>query len=124
MTHLLAVAAGGALGALSRYGINGLLYPILGGRFPLGTLAVNVLGSVLMGVLYVLIVERSPLSLEWRNFLMVGFLGSLTTFSAFSLDALALWQNGHPLIAASYTLASVLLCLAGIGAAVFVTRLF
>jgi CrcB protein len=124
MTHLLAVAAGGALGALCRYGVNGLLYPVMGGRFPLGTLSVNVLGSLLIGVLYVLIVEKSPLSLEWRNFLMVGFVGSLTTFSTFSLDALALWQNGHPLLAAFYVLASVLLCLVGIAAAVFLTRLF
>jgi len=123
MTHLLAVALGGALGALGRYGVNGLIFPVMGDRFPLGTLSVNVLGSILMGIFYVLIIDKAVFPEEWRNFLMVGFLGAFTTFSTFSLDALALWQNGHLLLAMGYILSSVVLCLMGISLAIFITRL-
>jgi CrcB protein len=123
MIHLAAVAVGGALGALARYGLAGLIYPVAGGKFPLATLVVNVLGSTLMGVLYVLIIEKGVLSPEWRNILMVGFLGAFTTFSTFSLDALALWQNGHLLLAISYVLLNVVLCLGGMALAMALTRL-
>ena len=123
MIHLMAVALGGALGALGRYGVNGLVYPVMGDRFPLGTLVVNVAGSMIMGVLYVLIIEKAALPAELRNLLMVGFLGAFTTFSTFSLDALALWQNGHLLLGLFYVLATLILCLAGIALAIFLTRL-
>ena len=123
MTHLLAVALGGALGALGRYGVNGLIFPLVGERFPLGTLVVNVLGSVLMGICYVLIIEKAILPLEMRNILMVGFLGAFTTFSTFSLDTLALWQNGQLLLALAYVFASLVLCILGMAVAVFFTRL-
>lgn len=119
--HWFAVAAGGALGAVGRYAVNGLLFPYMG-KFPFGTLTVNTLGSVLMGVAYVLIVEKGLLPDEWRDFLMVGFLGAFTTFSTFSLDALALWQNGHLSLAAAYILLSLLLCLAGVSLAIMLTR--
>lgn len=123
MNSWLAVALGGALGAVGRFGVNGLIYPLSGDHFPLGTLVVNVLGSVLMGICYVLIIDKALLPMEWRNFLMVGFLGAFTTFSTFSLDAMALWQNGHLFLAFSYILASVILCLAGAALAIFLTRL-
>lgn len=123
MIQLMAVALGGALGALGRYGVNGLVYPVMGDRFPLGTLVVNVAGSVIMGVLYVLVIEKAALPAELRNLLMVGFLGAFTTFSTFSLDALALWQNGHLLLGLLYVLATLILCLAGIALAIFLTRL-
>jgi CrcB protein len=123
MTHLLAIALGGALGAMSRYGVNGLIFPLLGEKFPLGTLVVNVLGSLVMGICYVLIIEKALLPPEWRNILMVGFLGAFTTFSTFSLDALALWQNGQLLLALGYVIASVTLCLLAIALAIYCTRL-
>ncbi len=123
MLHWFAVALGGALGAMARYGTAGLLYPVSGDRFPLATLVVNVIGSVLMGTAYVLVIDRGALPPEWRNFLMVGFLGAFTTFSTFSLDALALWQNGHFLLALCYVLLSLVLCLGGIALAIFLTRL-
>ncbi|MFA5632388.1 MAG: fluoride efflux transporter CrcB [Porticoccaceae bacterium] len=124
VTNILLVAFFGALGTLARYGLAALIQPLAGGRFPISTLLVNVLGSLIMGVLYVLILEKLWLAPEWRSFLMVGFLGAFTTFSAFSLDTLALWQNGQPLLAVAYVVASLVLCLGGVAVAVAVTRLF
>ncbi|HAD10026.1 MAG TPA: fluoride efflux transporter CrcB [Porticoccaceae bacterium] len=120
----LAVAMGGALGAVGRYGINALVYSLMGTRFPLGTLVVNVLGSLLMGVFYVLIVERQMLPGPWREFIMIGLLGAFTTFSAFSLDILSLWEGGHVALALIYVLASVVLCVIAALAAIALTRLF
>ena len=119
----LAVAAGGALGALARFGVNALVFPIFGRQLPLGTLIVNVVGSFLMGLLYVFIVEKGLLAAEWRNLLMVGFLGAFTTFSTFSLETLALWQNGHLALSVSYIIASVSLCLLATLAAIWLARL-
>lgn len=107
----LAVAAGGALGALGRYGLNGLVYHYSSFRFPLGTLLANVIGSALMGVMFVLIIERGILPPIWREFFMIGVLGAFTTFSTFSLETLTLWHNGQPLMAVGYVLANVTLCL-------------
>ncbi|MBQ0719188.1 MAG: fluoride efflux transporter CrcB [Gammaproteobacteria bacterium] len=120
----LAVALGGALGAMGRYGVGSILFPVEGSRFPLSTLVVNVLGSLLMGVLYVVIVEKSLLSGQWRELLMIGFLGAFTTYSTFSLDALALWQNGHLALALFYVVITLFLCLGGTFTGLLVTRLF
>ena len=120
----LAVAFGGALGAMGRFAINAALMPLFGSRLPMSTLVVNVVGSALMGLCYVLIIERGALPAEFRNLLMVGFLGAFTTFSSFSLDTLALWQNGQPVLAAAYVVLSVVLCLMGTLGAIFLTRLF
>ena len=119
----LAVAVGGALGAVARFGVNGWLYPLYGNKFPLGTLVVNVLGSLLMGIAYVIILEKGQISVEWRNILMVGFLGAFTTFSTFSLDSLALWQNGHPFLALLYIMLSLILCLFAAYLGIALTRL-
>lgn len=124
MMQWVMVAVGGALGAMGRFGVNALIYPTMGGRFPMGTLVVNVVGSVLMGMFYVLIIERGVLQAELRNLLMVGFLGAFTTFSTFSLDSLALWQNGHLALAAAYVALNLVLCLAGTLGAIVLTRLF
>ena len=122
MIHWLAVALGGAAGAVMRFAVAGWIYPLYGNKFPLATLVINIAGSMLMGIAYVLIIERGILPAEWRNLLMVGFLGAFTTFSTFSLDALALWQNGHLALGLVYILASVLLCLAGAFAAICLSR--
>lgn len=110
MIYTLAVAAGGALGAVSRYW---LVTAMSGSRFPWGTFTVNVAGSLVIGVLYVLISEKAVLAEQWRAILMVGYLGAFTTFSTFSLDALLLLQDGRPLQAALYVLGSVVTCLLG-----------
>ena len=112
----LFVALGGALGAMSRFAITAYLYPIAGNRFPLGTLVVNILGCVLVGAAYVLIIEKAVLSPYWRHLIMTGFLGALTTFSTFSLDALTLWQNGLHSVAVIYIVANVVLCLLAVAA--------
>lgn len=117
----LAVAIGGALGAVSRYAVVAYLVPVPAHRFPWGTLIVNVLGCFLVGVIYVATVEKSLLTPEWRLLLMTGFLGAFTTFSAFTLEALHLWQYGQPLSAVVYIVLSVFACLAAAGTALALT---
>ncbi|WP_346836391.1 fluoride efflux transporter CrcB [Microbulbifer sp. SAOS-129_SWC] len=107
----LAIAFGGAVGAIIRHLVTIWSFPITEGRFPLGTLIVNVVGSCLIGVAYVLIAQRALLGEEWRLMLMTGLCGALTTFSTFSLDSLILWHNGQPLTALAYIAISLILCL-------------
>jgi CrcB protein len=114
MQMLLAIAAGGALGALARHLFAQQVVHLAGGGFPYGILAANVLGSFLMGVL----VEAS--ALVWqpnpalRAFLAVGFLGAFTTFSTFSLDVALLYERGEMGLAALYVALSVLLSVGGL----------
>ena len=122
--HWISVALGGAVGAVCRYWVSVSLLPVSGYKFPFATLSVNVIGSLLMGILYVLIVEKGGLPDQTRNILMVGFLGAFTTFSTFSLDAISLWQNGGQLMALIYVFATVALCLIAIICAIWLTRLF
>ena len=124
MINWIAVAVGGALGAMARYVVSTLLFDAASHRFPYATLTVNVLGSFIMGILFVVIVEKAVLPPEMRSILMVGFLGAFTTFSTFSLDALGLWQNGDLLMALVYALGTVVLCLAAVAIAVWLTRSF
>ena len=120
----LAVALGGALGSMARYALSTWIFQVSSHKFPYATLTVNVLGSFVMGILFVVIVERAALPQEMRSLLMIGFIGAVTTFSTFSLDALGLWQNGHLFMALIYTLATVILCLIAISSAIWLTRLF
>ena len=113
-----AIAFGGAIGAILRHLITVWAHPVFNGKFPLGTLIVNVTGSFLIGIAYVAIVERAMLGPEWRLLLMTGLFGALTTFSTFSLESLMLWHNGQPLTALGYVAISLVLCLAATGAAV------
>ena len=122
--HWLAVAVGGALGAMARYGVSTIIFSPSSQKFPWATMSVNVLGSFIMGLLFVIVVERGALPAEMRSLLMVGFLGAFTTFSTFSLDALGLWQNGDLFMALVYALGTVVLCLAAVAAAVWLTGLF
>lgn len=112
MTRLLAVAAGGALGALARYGLTAAVHAAVGRGFPWGTLAANVLGSFAMGLLYVLLLERSAAGPELRALLLTGFLGAFTTFSTFSVETLDLLEAGALGRAAVNVAVSVAACLA------------
>ena len=121
--HWLSIAIGGALGAMGRYWVSSCLLPISSYKFPYATFSVNVVGSLLMGILFVLIVERGGLPEQARHLLMVGFLGAFTTFSTFSLDAISLWQNGGQTMALIYVFSTVFSCLLAIIVAIWLTRL-
>ena len=121
--HWLSIAIGGAMGAMGRYWVSSCLLPISSYKFPYATFSVNVVGSLLMGILYVLIVERGGLPEQARHLLMVGFLGAFTTFSTFSLDAISLWQNGGQTMALIYVISTVFSCLLAIIVAIWLTRL-
>lgn len=110
MMHLLAVAAGGAIGAVSRYALTAWVDGIAGKSLPWGTLAVNVLGSFLIGVLLVVFASRTDSELA-RQLLITGFLGSLTTFSTFSMQTVSLLQQGALSRALINVLLSVALCI-------------
>ena len=110
MNPVFQVALGGALGASARHGVNLGAARLLGPGFPWATLGVNVAGSFLIGLLVAALGRDSA----WAPFLLTGLLGGFTTFSAFSLDAVALLQKGQGGAAAAYVLASVLLSLAAL----------
>ncbi len=122
MIQWILIAGGGAVGAMARYWVSGVLnnaeHPL-----PVGTLLVNVLGSFLMGVCFVLILERTKLSPEMRPLLMTGFMGAFTTFSTFSLEAVAMIQEGHIMSALIYISLSLVLCLLALSAGLWLTRL-
>lgn len=122
MNQLLAIAAGGALGAVFRYGMSNGIYQWLGRDFPWGTLAVNMLGSLLMGFLYVMLFERLAASAELRAFLLIGVLGAFTTFSTFSIETLLLVENGQLLRAVMNMLSSVVVCVAAAWLGIIVAR--
>ena len=113
MVRVLAIAAGGAVGALLRYWMSSGTHALLGRGFPYGTLVVNVLGSFAIGFLFVLFLERMTLSGEWRAGILVGVLGAFTTFSTFSIETLNLLEEGAHLKASLNVVLSVALCLAG-----------
>ncbi|GLR47897.1 fluoride efflux transporter CrcB [Sphingomonas astaxanthinifaciens] len=116
MTGAVLVFLGGGIGAVLRHGANRLGMMLFGTGFPVATLAVNVVGSLLMGMLAANLAEGPAASQQLRLFLTTGVLGGFTTFSAFSLDALTLWQRGQPGLAAAYVAGSVFLSLAAVGA--------
>jgi CrcB protein len=113
MVRVLAIAAGGAVGALLRYWVSSGTHALLGRGFPYGTLVVNVLGSFAIGFLFVLFLERMTLSGEWRAGILVGVIGAFTTFSTFSIETLNLLEEGAHLKASLNVALSVALCLAG-----------
>lgn len=123
MLSVLSIAAGGALGAVTRHFVNvGVMSS--GIAFPWGTLIVNVTGSFLMGLMIGLFAHLWQPPQEVRSFLTVGFLGGLTTFSAFSLDAVTLYERGEVAMSALYIAASVIISIAGLFAGLYLVRIF
>ena len=118
----MAIALGGAFGAVARHFIELWSGMLLGDGFPWGTLTVNVVGCFAMGVLVELMALAWSPSVEMRAFLTVGILGALTTFSAFSLDIAVLHGRGEPMLAASYVLVSVVASIVAIFAGLAVMR--
>ncbi len=124
MKYLIFIALGGAGGAVSRYLLANVVHNWSNHHhIPFGTLAVNVLGSFLIGILYVLIVEKMVIHQDWRGVLMVGFLGAFTTFSTFSLESISLLEQGEITSALFYILASVTLCILAVWLAATLTRM-
>ncbi len=111
MRHLLAIAAGGAVGASLRWLLAGAVQRATGGSFPWGTFAVNALGSFLLGFLFVYLIERSTVGELWRLAITIGFLGAFTTFSTYSLESIRLMQQGVFVLAAANVLGQVFVCL-------------
>lgn len=122
MNKIMAVAVGGALGSVMRYGLSNWVHSFVGRGFPYGTLAVNVLGCLAMGVLFVLLVERTGESALWRAGLMVGVLGGFTTFSAFSIETFNLIEQGAMAKALANMAASLMLCIGATWLGVIVAR--
>lgn len=113
MIQYLYIAAGGAVGAMLRFAVSNSVHTWLSRGFPYGTLLVNTVGSVLMGFLYVFIIERAEFDPAWRSALMIGFLGAFTTFSTFSIETLNLLESQEYMKAVSNIFFSVLLCVSG-----------
>jgi len=123
MYPFLLVGAGGALGAMSRYGLSSIIGRLWPMSFPLATLLINIIGSVLMGVFIGLLARfMPPQQAELRMFVAVGVLGGFTTFSSFSLDTITLIERGALLQAGLYVLMSVVLCLIGLYLGLLMTR--
>jgi len=108
MNATLLVMAGGALGAAGRYHLGRLLFHFGGSGFPVGTLAANLVGGLLMGVLVGVLARSNFTDEPWRLFLGVGLLGGFTTFSAFSLEVMNMIERGEWSVAIGYALVSVL----------------
>ncbi len=122
MKMLLSVAAGGAIGAGGRYLVSVLVTRVAGYGFPYATFIENILGCLLLGALVEFMALNWSPSQEMRAFLVIGVLGGFTTFSAFSLDAVSLFERGQLGLAGAYVVGSVVLSLAGFVAGMMTLR--
>ncbi|QVL57671.1 MAG: fluoride efflux transporter CrcB [Simkaniaceae bacterium] len=114
MKEIILIGIGGGVGAICRFLLSRTLHLFTGFTFPYGTLVVNVLGSFLMALLSVIIIDRIAVwSTELRALLLIGLLGGFTTFSTFSYEVVDLWENGEGVKMAFYLLLSILLCIGG-----------
>ncbi|MAV76410.1 MAG: fluoride efflux transporter CrcB [Cellvibrionales bacterium] len=124
VTTLVAVASGGAIGAILRYAINVWFVTNYSSTFPWPTLIANAIGALFIGILYVLIAEKGLVAVTWRPFLVIGLLGALTTFSSFSLETITLIEQAEWFLAVVYMLSSVLLCIMLTWLGITLTRIF
>ncbi len=110
MSMIFSVAFGGALGAVARYLLSNYLQATAGNSFPWGTLTVNVLGCAILGFLLTALLNFWSPTQEIRTFLTVGMMGAFTTFSAFSLEVVLMIERAQWILAGTYIIASVVLC--------------
>lgn len=122
MMQILLVAAGGAVGSVCRYLVGLGALRLLGSSFPWGTLTVNVVGCFGIGVLAELIVARFGASADLRLLLITGFLGGFTTFSAFALDAVSLFERGTAFSSVVYLASSIVVSIAATVAGMLLMR--
>ena len=116
------VFIGGGIGAALRHGINQIAFQLFGSGFPVGTLFINVIGSLAMGLIAEYFALKSALPRQWVLFLTTGILGGFTTFSAFSLETALLYERGQLAGAAIYIVASVVLAIAALFAGLAIVR--
>ncbi len=119
----LIVFLGGGIGAALRHGVNLFAARLLGAGFPYGTIIINVVGSLAMGLIAEYFALKAGLPQRWRLFLTTGILGGFTTFSAFSLEAALLYERGELIGAAVYVVASVVLAIGALFAGLAIVRL-
>lgn len=118
----LIVFLGGGIGSMIRHGVNRASTALIGTDYPAGTLIVNIIGSTIMGLIIGWFASRAGDSQQFRLFLTTGIMGGFTTFSAFSLDTVVLWQRGEHVTAALYVIISVAASLAGLCAGLLAMR--
>jgi CrcB protein len=123
MSNLLLIGTGGFMGALARYLVDSRVAGATGGGFPWGTLAVNLIGSFVIGILFVLLTERAALPPELRGPLMIGFIGSFTTFSTLTLESWRLIEDGVWLAAGANLFGSIALGMLAVVGGIVVGRL-
>ena len=122
-TKLILIAAVGAAGTLSRYWVSGLTYQVMGSKFAYGTLAVNVIGCFLFGLVWALSEERMALSALARTVILVGFMGAFTTFSTFAFETMNYVRDSQYLLAFANVAVSCVLGFGAIVAGVWVARI-
>lgn len=122
MHMIVAVAAGGAIGAVARFLVGRGMLQLMGPGYPWGTLTVNILGSFLIGLVVELLSLRYSLSHEWQGFIIVGLLGGFTTFSAFSLEVGLMIEKDQISTAALYALGSMFVGVVALFAGLFAGR--
>jgi len=122
MRTVVGIALAGALGALSRYGLEGLISGRFSGSFPLGTFVVNITGSFALGFLFVVLTERTTVEPALRTAITIGFLGAYTTFSTFSFETVRLLEDGAYGTAALNVIATLALGLVAVWAGMSVGR--
>jgi CrcB protein len=122
--NYLMLALGGALGALARYGVGGLVQTRMNAAFPYGTLVVNLCGCLLMGFVMALITDRVVVAPEFRYFVPVGFIGAFTTFSTFELETFRAIEDGAWLVGFTNVAVSVILGFVALWLGVIAARRF
>ena len=122
MKVLLAVAIGGAIGAIARFQLSQSFIKSFSGDFIYNILVANIVGCFLMGVCYEFMNLKMNVGVEWRAFFMVGILGAFTTFSSFALDVFILVERGSYLNASMYILSSVVFSIVGLFVGIYIMR--